>query len=208
MAIDRQVYLGQTFLKVIPTDRSLLIETSKKASIELAKKYNELKAKENLTKKEKKELITIMNDLREVSVAANLDRFDYMGMDHFWTLTSDNTAFNLFTIPIMERDIMLQYRFNSIDKIFGEYRSLDDIVENEPIVGKKLHAQNDMEAYILYELENLLIGIGLNEEGIPIGPLLARKYGVKDIAYIDESIPELDDPQILYEYVKILKNRG
>ena len=157
MAIENKVYVGQTFLKVKPTDRSKLIEVSKKAFEELSMRYFELMNKEKTTKEELAEIVVLTNDINEVYKSANLDPLDYTGMDHFWTLTSDDTGFNLFTIPNHKKDVLLMDRFMSIEKIFEEFRSLDDIVANSTFVGKKLHGGYGAGAYILYDFNKYIL---------------------------------------------------
>lgn len=208
MAIDNGVYQGETFLKVKPTDRSRLIEISKKASEKLTKEYNKLEKKEVLTPKETIRFLQLIGKIKEVDMAANLPKEDYIGTDHFWTLTFDEGGYILITVPNFKNDVIIMNKFKTLDQVFAEYRSLNDIILNSTFVGKKLNADYGANAYILYDFNDMLLGIGLDEEGIPIGPLLARKNGIKNISYIDESIPELNDPQIIYSYVRALKNRG
>ena len=208
---DNFVCIGQTFLKIKPIDRIEEIEACKKDLIPLAMDYAKLKVKEitkSITAEEKKELDSVIEETKAKVSASKMERYDELGMDHFWTLSVCETGFYLVTIPNQEKDIFVRESFTSVDKLLEYYRSLDDIILNAPFVGKKLHPGYGSNAYILYDIGDQLLGILLDKGDNPIGPVLAIKKGSKKIYYEDESIPELNDPEIIRNYVRILKNRG
>ena len=205
---ENYIFIGQTFLKVKPIDRLREMQMCAEDMYDLAEDYTRLAKKGTLSDNEKKELDSIVDEFGAKCSFLKGDRYDETGMDHFWTLTVSEAGFCLITIPNHTKDIIVMESFKSAEDISKYYRSLDDIIANAKFIGKKLHSAYNSPAYILYDIGDQLLGISLDDDGNPIGPVLAKKNGAKRIYYEDETMPELDDPEVLHNYVRKMKKRG
>lgn len=198
-------YAGQILLKRRPDDRTQLIEVSKKQSIALAKQYAELIKKENLTSKEKNKLTGLIERIRGLSEIINLPSSDDLGLDHFWVFKqyTDEEVFSIITLPNYEGDCILMNRYKSLDRIGKEFRTLDNVVKNEQLIGRLLSSTSNPTVYIMYELESYYVGLTIMNNAV-CGPAIVYKTK-KEIKFSDKTIPELNNPKILYKAIDRLK---
>ena len=115
---------------------------------------------------------------------------DFVGMDKFWILQKGDNFFTLRSIRTSETDPIQESFCLSLKDVFKHYRSLESIIEEEPLIGKKIKTYNDEDEYVLYELENVIIVCFFDEN---------KK--IKEIKPIPRYLP---DP-VLYDNGPLLK---
>ena len=207
------VYKGQTFLKVKPTDNTKAVNEAEKDLELIAEQYAFLfsdiatqqitsdvpVAKEKLDKLEdlKKRIINL-------KVAAELEKVDTNGMDHFWRMDFNKSFYYLTSIPNSKKEAVIMNMFPTLDAVSKEYKSLEDITK-EKFIGKKYVSYNGVTAYVLYEYDEGFLGIVINDDNVPLGPAIGFKTDGVVLKYIDENIPELDNMDYIYDYVYHLK---
>ena len=201
--------IGDTFIKVKPTDNTELIKETTKELKELKRKFEKLNSKVNLEKVSKtsdiEKLIELEDEIRMKSSALLMPKIDVGGMDHFWSLSQYGEMFCLTQVPNQKGDEISQKFFPSMNLIYREFRNLRDIFSNEEsFIGKKVYFHDDIVVYVVFEFEEGFIG-HLLKNGAPCGPIIGFS---KPKEYSDESMIELDDPELFYNYIKILKRRG
>lgn len=201
--------IGDTFIKVKPTDNTELLKETAKELKGLKREFEELNSKVNLEKVSKtsdiEKLIELEDEIRMKSSALLMPKIDVGGMDHFWSLSQYGEMFCLTQVPNQKGDEISQKFFPSMNLIYREFRNLRDIFNNEEsFIGKKVYFHDDIVVYVLFEFEEGFIG-HLLKNGMPCGPVVGFS---KPKEYSDESMVELDDPELIYNYIKILKRRG
>jgi hypothetical protein len=98
--------------------------------------------------------------------ADSISDFDRSGMDKLWLLKVINKNY-LFVSLENDPKVNNSYNlYNSVEEALKEYRSLRNIIANEPFIGKKLEVSDiNGSVYSLYELTNVVILASFNEDG-------------------------------------------
>lgn len=203
------VYSGEFFIKVRPTDNRKEVEASKKELLKLKRKIlaerERVNSLEVIREADLVKLRELVEECKCVEINASTPGIITTGMKHFWELSLKPDKYVLTTLPNQPNDEFIMNEYKNLDKLFAEYKSVPDIINSSEFVGKRMYFSNqDISLYMLYRYEEGFMAYVLDENGNVFGLSLA--FG--DTYHINpggESMPELDDPCLVYKTINNLK---
>lgn len=203
---ENYYYEKEIFLKVKPADISEEVEKAKRdlprvteAADKARKLMNESSAIsiDNLMT-----FIDVLTIEKNCKALAERSPISFTGMDRFWYLTFEKRLIVLNSIKRHAKDNIMMNGFTSLDEMLKEYRSLPDIIKNEPFIGRRLVF---CPYYVLYDAGYAAITCTTDKKGDIEGLGIAIKTNPDVLPIVGEQVKSLNKPdkvyKLLYKYI-------
>lgn len=188
---ENKVYIeNDIYVKVKPVDYSKEVKETKESIKEQMNELNDMTNRMGdlgkTTEEEIMDYISKYHQLQNAIKAASISRIDYSGMQSFWYLQFLDGNFALKNIRTCKAEPIIIKGFKSPDEMEKEYRSLRDIMDNEPFIGRKIKAVQEIpgfpecSAFALYELDNVIITGYLDKDNRMVAVALGLKIQLSD----------------------------
>ncbi|MBR2603676.1 MAG: hypothetical protein IKE10_01440 [Bacilli bacterium] len=208
MSNENIVFEDEIFLKIKPTDYTKEVEKAKKNYPLLKniveKEGNRLNNQSHVNVSELGQYVELYNLMKHYEEVSKMSPISTVEMGFIYVLSLANSKLTLKSIRLDPYMPIIMRGFTSMETMLKEYRSLPDIIEKEPFIGKKVVDKlpnSSYGLYVLYELENvLLLAMADEEKGRTIvtsgikGPEYNRHY-------IDDGVPGIEEPSKIYSLI-------